>query len=125
MKTIQERRLDFINSEFYPYIDNPKLRAVDDNSICFYLDPETGNQCIIGKQIPKDKCSPDIEGCSLTTNDLVFSLLPKDVRELGRTFLVTLQKLHDLNCYWDDNKFNELGQDRLEEIKKEYCTIVV
>lgn len=122
MKTIQERRLEFITTELQPYIDNPSLRAINSKGLCVYLDKTTGNKCLVGKQIPKEKYKEEFEDESLYGSDKVWESLPEEIKELGREFLSELQHLHDSSKFWSP-EFNKEGKTYLEETIKEYCSI--
>jgi hypothetical protein len=125
-QSIEERRIDFICTQFQPYIDNPLLRAVTSDGQCRYQDPDTGNKCLIGKQIPKEIYSTEMEGFAISfgvnkeVNNTIYTCLPSSIQELGIAFLTTMQYLHDNETYWTPN-FNELGQRKLYNTIATYC----
>lgn len=123
-KTIEEKRLEFINNELSYYIENPSRRSVDKKGNCYYRHPEDGRPCLIGKQIPDADYKSELEfeaiGC-LDRN--VWNTLSESIQELGEDFLSMLQRLHDSNHNWTDTGLSELGVYTLNRIKEKYCGI--
>jgi hypothetical protein len=129
MTTIEERRLNFINEKLGYFIEDPSRRAYNQKTeSCMYWDKSTGNKCLIGMEIPKEKYNKAYEGKSLTfENSLrknsVFDLLPVEVQELGVYFLKRCQCLHDEESYWDEDGLSDRGESKLASIKAKYCNV--
>ena len=122
MKTVEEKRLDFINSELDYFIKDPSRRSVDQTDSCYYRHPEDGRPCLIGKQIADSDYSPELEGESVGYSD-VFPLLSKEIQELEEHFLNTLQEFHDDSDNWATTGLSELGKKELNQIKRVFCGI--
>lgn len=117
MKTIEKRRLEILDWEK----DNRNInnRSVNSVSMCAYSGPIG---CAVGRLVSdKDLC---YKMDSLDDSSIyhVFSLLPEDVRELGKGFLSVVQELHDTNVYWNENGLTSRGMENYDDIKKNYCS---
>ena len=129
MTTIEDRRLNFLNEKLGYFIEDPSRRAYNQKTeSCMYWDKSTGNKCLIGMEIPKEKYNEAYEGKSLTfENSLrknsVFDLLPVEVQELGVYFLKRFQRLHDQDAYWTEEGLSNRGIGKLNFIKEKYCNV--
>lgn len=119
-KTIEEKRLDFLNEMISYYSEDTSRRSISEESFCRYR-TDDGKMCAIGRHIAKSKYSEKIE--DLTVNSYqVFCLLPKRVKILGKHFLNHVQSLHDTDKFWDKKGVTEVGYLRINLIKELYCT---
>jgi len=129
MKTIKERRLDFINTELGYFIEDPSRRAYNkETKTCMYWDKTTGNKCVVGRHIPEDKYSQVSEGMLVDTEKddgglVIFNLLPLELQELGVTFLARCQEFHDSEDNFTETGLSEEGIKELAIIKKAHCGV--
>lgn len=123
-KTIEERRLDFINSELGYFIEDPSRRSVDKQGNCYYRHPDDNRPCLIGKQISDKDYDSGMEQEAIGCEDkYVWNKLSKDIQNLGQDFLSLLQRLHDYYANWTDTGLSEEGEYSLNRIKEKYCGI--
>lgn len=125
MKTIESRRLEFLEDTVRYYSEDVLRRAVSKTGKCQYK-TEDGRKCAIGRHIIKDK---DCEAFDMSKDNTVQEIirknpdcLPEHVKELGVVFLINIQKLHDSRLYWNDNGISQEGKQEIEVIKREHCT---
>ena len=132
MTTIEERRLNFLNEKLGYFIEDPSRRAYNqETESCMYWDKSTGNKCLIGRELPEDKYSKNLEGNSIFCKEegdieeatSIFDLLPIAIQELDIEFLYNSQKLHDNSFYWTLTGLSEIGLKKLNDIKKTYCNV--
>jgi hypothetical protein len=125
MKTIQQRRLEFLNETVNYYSEDTSRRALttdkDGHNYCEYCTKD-GRRCAIGRVLNIDyQTSLSIHNRSVDA-DVVYELVPDEIKELGRLFLSELQVLHDTDNCWDSNGLTNAGKRRVELIKLDYCS---
>ena len=117
MKTLKEKRQDFLNEVVNHF--NLNNRAVDCNNKCVYSHAVNGG-CAIGR-----KCSEELANKldfrESVESDEVFPHLPKELQELGKDFLMAIQNLHDGQHYWTTNGPSIDGHRNIQRIEKDYC----
>lgn len=102
MKTIQERRKEYLDSKVAYYSEDVTRRAIE-GSRCKYLTHD-GRKCAIGLDMDaehksyKQVCWQNINVSALIRE--YPTILPAEVVELGADFLLNVQKLHDGNENW-------------------------
>ena len=95
-KTLEQRRLDFIETELGYFIENPSRRSVDKKGDCYYRHPDDGRPCLIGKQIPDSDYTLSLEDEAIGCVDKkVWNTLSESIQELGIAFLSLMQRLHN------------------------------
>jgi hypothetical protein len=83
---------------------------------CYYRHPVyPERKCAIGRHIPDDKYSDEIEGSGVCGKVMV--LLPQEIQDLGESFLAECQQLHDNNEHWDDKGLTSKGESRVRSIR--------
>ncbi len=108
MKTKAEK-LKLIEETVLYYSENPLRRCINTSGNCFYFggnnEVTESEGCAIGRIMPKEfaesldnEFKPDFIHSGVRD---IFSRLPKDVKEYGKSFLCDLQALHDSPSYWD------------------------
>ena len=120
MKTIEERRRLFLDKTVEYYGEDLSRRAINEDDSCYYRASD-GKKCAIGRHIPDDKYSEDIEGNFVKA---IFNLLPSEIQEFGTKFLSNVQMLHDENEYWNYKEgkgLSERGKQKYDYIIKRYC----
>lgn len=119
MKSLEQRRLDFLEEMVSFYGEDTSRRSIHRNGDCLYWDKATGNKCSIGRYIPEYKYNGEIEN-EPVKDACVFELLPKEIQELGKNFLTEIQRFHDdeLGIRWNDKGLTESGKYRIEIIKE-------
>lgn len=123
MKTIQQKRLEFLNETVAHYNSTNRCEA---NNKCRYNPKSLGLEgksegCAIGRHLTKAMATRFDESNNNTVMYL-FEQFPKKLQILGKSFLTAMQILHDSGNYWNETGLNEDGIGRYEQIKKEYCT---
>jgi len=122
--TIEQKRLDFINSELGYFIEDPSRRSVDKKGDCYYRHPDDGRPCLIGKQISDEDYDLGMENDAVGCVDkYVWNKLSKDIQNLGGDFLSSLQRFHDSYRNWTSTGLSEEGEYTLNGIKEKYCGI--
>lgn len=122
MKTLQQRRLEFLNEMVAYYSEDTSRRASDRNR-SYYRLPNSNNKCAIGRYISDEDYNnnPELDtNYALADDYMVLALLPENVRRLGGNFLYEVQTLHDENTYWNNGLTTD-GLKEVERIKSEYC----
>ena len=128
MTTIEDRRLNFLNEKLGYFIEDPSRRAYNQKTeSCMYWDKSTGNKCLIGMELPEEKYDESFESKIINFHfnekGSIFSLLSKDIQELGLYFLQVCQCLHDEESYWDEDGLSDSGKSKLASIKADYCNV--
>ena len=111
-------RKKFLEDTIAFYSEDVGRRAKGTNT-CKYKTLD-GRKCAIGRWIPESLYFPGLEGKDLISNDLVFGILPGEIKELGRNFLNDIQHLHDLDRFWTPFGLSTGGQLRVKYIKEKY-----
>ena len=112
-KTLQEKRLAFLNDTLAYYEADPANRrnAVPGRALgvggeCTYAPQHAGTEgCAIGRHIPLAlaKRFDSITNDTSVSNPIVFNRLHDVLKELGKVFLGDMQRLHDRSWLWLDN----------------------
>lgn len=127
IKIIEQRRLDFINTELSYFAKDPNKRAYNkETQTCMYWDKTTGNKCVIGKHIPEDKYNEHFESKLLQSIDkngerFIFNLLPLEIQELGLYFLQDCQLFHDYKYNFNETGLSQQGLETINYLKERYC----
>lgn len=119
---LQERRLEFLNDTVNYYSEDVTRRAVDCYEICVYFDETTKNKCAIGRFIDENILKSKIQLFGSVARNEIFELLPKNIQELEKRFLMEMQFLHDNSDNWNENGLSEQGKHQVEVIKKVHCS---
>lgn len=101
---------------------NGKGRAAlrgDNNNLCVYYDPDTGNKCAVGIFIRKNSKISSYIGDVYSLVEVYRDRVPAIIRENADLF-TDLQNVHDSTQNWDGNKFNECGEAVLRRVAKKY-----
>jgi hypothetical protein len=118
MKTIEQRRLEILNWE--KDNRNSNNRSVSDESgLCVY---SGAIGCAVGRLVSDKTLCYKMDNLDDSSFYHVFSLLPEDVRELGKDFLSVVQEFHDTKVYWNENGLTSRGMENYDYIKKNYCS---
>lgn len=124
MRTIEERRLGFLEDTVRYYSENVSRRALDKNGQCKYK-TEDGRKCAIGRYIINDEMCEALDCSTANTVHSIFkynsNFLPKNIIDLGSMFLSEIQKLHDVNFHWNLKGLTKSGKEKVKEIEKEFC----
>lgn len=89
---------------------------------CVYRSSD-GRKCSIGRYIPDDKYTPDMEG-NAVDYQIIFSALPDEIQALGESFLKTLQGIHDVDYYWHVNGITESGEHAVSVFIERYMNTI-
>lgn len=107
---------------------NSNNRCTDILGITSYC-PDTQNirhkseGCGIGRLLDSELAKyidTNINGYTAIMRDKVFSLMPDFIQILGKSFLQSIQNLHDSEENWDNNGFRTDKTYLIEDIKREY-----
>lgn len=115
MKTIEQRRKEFLDETVEFYSEDVSRRAINEIGKCRYR-MNNGNKCAIGRWIPDEKYKLSLEGTSC--NSEMLKILPDEIQELGCKFLWMVQQLHDRPQHWNKEGLTEEGKKYIKEIKK-------
>ena len=109
--SIKQRRIKMIKDTYKFYSENPDKVSFEKRKMggnkCYYKSPE-GNKCAIGRFIPDDEYSLDLEQKSASC---VYHRFNVHLRKLGGDFLAALQSLHDYG--FGDNHDLELRYNKI------------
>ena len=122
MKTIEEKRKEWLDSHLAPYLADPSKRALSDGT-CNYRTCD-GKKCIVGQDIPDKKYIEQMDkltNSAIDCNDYVLKALPKKTKDLGIEFLKIAQQLHDRSENWNDTGLSLHGKRMYEDIIFKYC----
>jgi hypothetical protein len=117
MTSIQKAQLELLEEtiEFYKHHD----RCVTNLGLCkYHIDGKEG--CAIGRLITDVDLRKKLDlapVCSVDSH-AIFEMLPKEIQEYGKTFLASLQYLHDFEYHWDGRKITDEGLMFIDQIKK-------
>lgn len=131
---LKKRQLEILEDTVKYYSENVLRRCVEDGA-CRYS-PESLNiqdiseGCAIGRLLPRDLCNKLDELDSDLSVRYFFHKsdrypnleIPQDILVLGKDFLIALQTLHDMDCYWDENGLSERGESFVGEIQQKIKT---
>lgn len=112
---LKQQQLKFIETELGYYIADPSRRSRN-GSLCFYKHPN-GSTCVIGKQIPEDKYTDNLENGYSVSDSFVFDKLPESVQQLGKPFLQECQYIHDYESNWTNTGLSEEGELAVSNLK--------
>lgn len=124
MKTIEEKRLEFLEDTVKYYSEDVSRRALDSQGSCRYI-TEDGRRCAIGRFIIEDHMCEVLDNSKSNTVWSIFKFcphfLPKHILDLGSDFLGSIQLLHDGIFYWHLKGITGEGKEYVEKIKTEFC----
>lgn len=118
-KTIKENRLTFLEDMVNYYSEDPSRRGVTEEGLCSYRTSDD-KTCAIGRYIPDDQYSTDMEEASVRAF-YVYPKLPIGVLCLGFDFLGEVQSLHDVDWHWHSRGLTERGLIVVHKIKMKFC----
>lgn len=121
MKTLNEKRLEFLEDTVKYYSQDINRRAVSEDGKCKYKTKD-GKKCAIGRFLIEEKYDPcmDESEFSYSANALIKNYpncLPENIVCLGGNFLSDVQMLHDHKPYWGEKGLSELGKLYIDSIK--------
>lgn len=117
-----EKMYRFLEDTIEYYTSNKDSRSVDlKKGGCFYRSP-TDQRCAIGRFIPEDLYSQDIEYSTIKALRRESDRINNLFKEFPTLFLSDIQDLHDTNYYWNDNKLTILGKEFIEGVKDRIAT---
>lgn len=124
MKSIKERRLEFLEDTIEYYSSDPINKRSffysTNDEACYYRSPE-GKKCAIGRHISDNKYNKSMEEKNLFgILDYSPDSLPKEILELDIYFLFEIQILHDKSEFWDNNGLTVEGLEFVNLIKKSF-----
>ena len=118
-KSVEQLRKEFLDETVAFYSEDVSRRAVeDDNVTCRYRIDE--KKCAIGRHIPDEIYHNSIEGGGIESL-LVRECLPKEIIDLGISFLNHVQALHDNNFNWNEHGLSDSGELHYNAIIKIFC----
>ena len=122
-KTIEQQRKEYLDAKVAYYSEDVNRRATNSAGGCEYL-TDDGRKCAIGLDMIETHPSyNNAIGCN-NVNDLLEkypNILPQEVKNLGVSFLFSIQNLHDGASYWNDSGLSISGEYIYNEIIREYC----
>lgn len=119
-KTIEERRLEFLEDTVKYYSEDVSRRALTKEGSCKYK-TEDGKKCAIGRFIIENKYNPNMDiNSNMSAITLISEYegcLPIEIIKLGGTFLCSIQTLHDNKDFWDGVGLTPKGIEYISIIK--------
>lgn len=125
MKTLTEKRLELLNDTISHYNSENRSTVLNENgrTTCLYFH-EKNDGCAIGRQIKdKELCKRLDKGFEYMTGvseSNVFNQLPENLTELGQSFLMCIQKLHDADRFWNETGLSDKGMEYVKHIKESF-----
>ena len=129
METIKEIRAEVLKETIQYYSQDPQgRRCVNGKGGCYYSPKTVGKEatsegCAVGRLLPpelQEKLDRDYSGAGVSYDEL-FKTLPQEIQDLGQTFLLKLQMLHDLEENWNSEGLTETGEEYVKQIERVYC----
>lgn len=106
---------DFIDT----YVADPSKRAISETGVCSYL-MDDGRKCAIGRHILPGTYNKMCENQSaysiITTRP---SMFPDWMQQLDKSFVNSVQSLHDGTLFWDEKGLTPRGLRQLNALKVE------
>lgn len=118
-KGLLESRRKFLEETISFY--NSTNRALDEGGNCVYHPTKNSPGCAIGRHMSKEALEKVGRSSYAVSADIVYEWLPMWIKELGKDFLVEVQRLHDRFEYWEDTGLSERGEEYVSSIKNTYC----
>lgn len=109
----------FLEDFVATYVADPSKRAITESGFCQYL-MDDGRKCAIGRHILPGAYNKTCENQSaygLVTNNP--SMFPDWMSKLNKSFINSIQSLHDGTLFWDDNGLNPRGVDLLNRLRND------
>ena len=129
--TLEQKRKQFLDEEVQFFGADPekyrciKIKASDNISYdsCQYAPRKDSPGCAIGRKCPVALATHIDNKCPNmgVTIDKVWELLPKELQELGNSFLMECQTLHDDPNNWEYIGLSEKGARKYNDIVNQYC----
>ena len=110
---------DFVDT----YVADPSKRAITETGVCQYL-MDDGRKCAIGRHILPGTYNKTCENQSaygLVMNNP--SMFPDWMSKLNKSFINSVQSLHDGTLFWDDNGLTSRGLKCLNELRVEAASL--
>lgn len=103
---------DFIDT----YVADPSKRAITETGNCSYL-MDDGRKCAIGRHILPGAYNKEYEN-QVAYKIVAFypEIFPKWIQQLNKSFLNSVQTLHDGTLFWDENGLTPRGKRQLNEL---------
>lgn len=122
MKTQEDKLRVLAETKLY-YSENP-LRRCNDQFGCFYSGSRNkrteSDGCAIGRLLPKELAEEIDLKYKYNNNESgiihIFHLIPSDIQEYGKSFLIQLQMLHDSDSCWTESGISKRGEELCSEI---------
>lgn len=101
-------------------------RAVTSSGHCSYIDPETGNQCAVGRccEAPQDDWNGNWTTLRVSGRQLEVAereaLLKPEYRGKPAFFWMNLQFLHDDDGNWTASGLSKQGQTLVAELRRKW-----
>lgn len=125
-KTIQQKRLEFLEEMVEYYSENTNRRCVSESGNCYYNPVAAKKQnisegCAIGRKIPRE-LQEELDKLGGVSNNEVFEKLPVELQKLSQNFLTKIQNLHDYSINWNKLGISERGVEEVNDIKAVFCS---
>lgn len=123
MNDLQQKQLTFLEDTIKFYGEDITRRSVTIHGVCNYNN--NGKACAIGRHLSPelavilDKYTTNTSGSGVSS-DRIFNWLPTELKCLGQSFLIDMQRLHDVDINWElgnGKGLSETGTRYVEYIK--------
>ena len=124
MTELQQKQLALLEDTVKFFNSENRAYDIELGACMYHTKDEKG--CAIGRLIPdKELCRQLDAGIGEDKfrgvgKDCVFQLLPLNLQEYSQLFLKRLQSLHDYPLNWNEKGLSDEGEQRTNEIKKEF-----
>lgn len=101
-------------------IENRGIKPDCDATVCLYYCYANNKRCAIGIEVNKKTAIALQKENKPVSYTYSFNLLPKRLRNMGRSFLESIQNLHDKSENWTKEGLSLKGKIFVEDIKTTY-----
>lgn len=106
---------DFVDT----YVADPSKLAITETGVCQYL-MDDGRKCAIGRHILPGTYNMEYENqsayCLVMNNP---SMFPDWMCKLNKSFINSVQSLHDGTLFWDNNGLTSSGVNYLNRLRND------
>lgn len=123
MEALYLKRTKFLEDFLEYYQGHAKTRRNIYNNRGRWTPIPTSKGCAISRYLPLELSKfIDSQGLNSVNHDLVFNLLPNEIKELGQDFLLSMQVLHDTDEFWDGDILSIRGHAEMNTLAIWYFT---
>ena len=124
-KRTVEERMRFILDDTTSFFNSNNRCYSRYSGSCLYYDRTTGYQCAIGRYFPGDEKFDVLREEDCNVQDLIrnYKYLWNEIkifRGISKSFLTSLQNLHDCADFWNKDGLSDEGVEKVRRMKLMY-----